>query len=326
MIRARILGTGKAVPSRVVTNDDLARIVDTSDQWIVERTGIRERRILEEGRTTSDLATEAATNALAAAGIAAGELDAIIVSTVTPDSPLPACAVHVQRKLGATCPAFDIAAACAGFLYGLGIAEGFIATAAYRRVLVIGVEVLSRWMLDWSDRNTCVLFGDGAGAVVLGPADGDRGILSVHLFSDGSQAGVLHVPAGGVELPTSQATVEARQHFVKMNGKGVFAHAVRNMSRAAQVALEANQLSADDIDWFVAHQANLRIVEGVAEKLRLPLARFYLNLQRYGNTSSASIPIALDEAVRDGSIKRGQLLLMGALGAGLSWGSAIVRW
>ena len=327
-MRTRISGTGKAVPSKVLTNADIEKLVDTSDQWIVERTGIRERRILEEGRTTSDLAAEAGRNALEAAGITASQLDAIIVATISPDSPLPACAVSVQHKLGATCPSFDMAAACAGFLYGMTVADGLIRTGAFKNVLLIGVEILSRWV-DWTDRNTCVLFGDGAGAAILSAGtDGDenRGILSTHLFADGAQAGMLNIPAGGISHPATLETVAARQHFVKMNGKGVFVHAVRNISRASMTALEHNHFTPDDVDWVIAHQANLRILEAVAEKCKLPLAKFYLNIHKYGNTSSASVPIALDEAVREGKIKEGQLLLFSALGAGFSWGSALVRW
>jgi 3-oxoacyl-[acyl-carrier-protein] synthase-3 len=329
MRRTRILGTGKAVPSKVVTNADLEKVVDTSDQWIVERSGIRERRFLEEGRTTSDLAAEAARAALAAAEVEPAELDAIIVCTITPDLPLPACAVAVQQKIGARCAAFDLAAACAGFVYGLAVADGLCATGRYRRVLVIGVEILSR-VMDMQDRNTCVLFGDGAGAVVVGPSDPvnetDRGILSTHLYADGAQQPLLNIPAGGVSCPTTPETLAARQQYIKMQGRAVFAHAVKNISRASQVALEANGVTIDQIDWVIAHQANLRILEGVADKTKVPIAKFYLNIHKYGNTSSASIPIALDEAVRDGSVKPGQLLLFSALGAGFSWGSALVRW
>lgn len=325
-MRTKILGTGKGVPGKVLANTDLERLVDTSDQWIRERTGIVERRILEEGRTSSDLAAEAGRAALDAAGISPAQLDAIIVATVTPDSPLPACAVSVQRKLGAACPAFDLAAACAGFIYGLSIGDALVRAGSFRHVLVVGVEVLSR-VLDWDDRNTCVLFGDGAGAAVLGPSDDDaRGVLSTHLYADGGHAELLHIPAGGVTLPASAATVEARQHFVQMNGRGVFAHAVRNIARAMQVALDANGLTVDDVDVVVAHQANLRILEAVADKLGLPMSRFFLNIERYGNTSSASIPIALDEAVRADRVRSGDRVLLGALGAGFSWGSALLRW
>ncbi len=321
---SRILGTGKGIPGQVLTNFDLEKRVDTSDTWIVERTGIRERRILEEGRTTSDLAAEAGRAALEAAGLPASRLDAIIVCTVTPDVPMPACAVTVQQKLGANCAAWDMAAACAGFIYGLSVGDALLRAGNFRHILLIGVEVLSR-AVDWSDRNTCILFGDGAGAVVLGASD-QPGILSTHLYADGAQAGLLSIPGGGVICPATAASVASRQHFIKMNGKGVFLHAVRNIARASLDALAHNRLTPDQIDWVVAHQANLRILEGVAEKTKLPLSKFYLNIHKYGNTSSASIPIALDEAVRDGSIKPGQRLLLAALGAGFSWGSALVQW
>jgi 3-oxoacyl-[acyl-carrier-protein] synthase-3 len=324
-MRARIAGTGMAVPGKVMTNDDLAKIVETSDEWVRARTGIRERRILEEGRSTSDLAAEAGRAACAAAEIDPAELDCIIVATISPDMPMPAVAVTVQQKIGARhCPAFDLSAACAGFLYGLGVADSFIKTGAYQRVLVIGVEILSR-VLDWSDRNTCVLFGDGAGAAVLVPSTDGRGILSTHLFADGAGMPLLNIPAGGSLEPPSAATVEGKRHYVKMQGKPVFTNAVKNIAQASRVALEHNRVGPDEIDWVVAHQANLRILEGVAERVGIPLERFYINIHKYGNTSSASIPIGLDEAMREGKVKPGQLVLMAALGAGLSWGSALVR-
>ena len=330
MLRSRILGTGKAVPAKTLTNLDLEKMVETSDQWIVDRSGIRERRILEDGRTTSDLAAEAGKAALESAEVRAADLDGIVVATITPDAPLPACAVMVQRKLGAVgCAAMDTAAACAGFIYGLAIGDAFVKSGSMKKVLVVGVEVLSR-VVDWTDRNTCVLFGDGAGAVVLGPeriSDGTgRGILSTHLYADGNQAELLNIPAGGITIPSSHASIDARQHYIRMAGKQVFAHAVKNISRSALVALEANGKKPEEVDLVVAHQANLRILEAVAEKTRLPLSKFFLNIHKYGNTSSASIPIALDEAVREGRVKANDLVLFGALGAGFSWGSALVRW
>ncbi len=326
MTRARIAGTGRATPPKILTNDDLSKLVETSDAWIRERTGIGERRILEEGRSTSDLAAEAGKRACETAEIDPRELDCIIVATISPDMPMPAVAVTVQQKLGALnqCPAFDISAACAGFIYGLSIADGFIRTGQYKRVLVIGVEILSR-VLDWSDRNTCVLFGDGAGAALLVPSTDERGIISTHLFADGAGVPFLNIPAGGSMEPASARTVEAKRHYVKMQGKPVFTHAVKNISRACQVALEANGKTAADVDIVVAHQANLRILESVAERVGLPIDKFYLNIHKYGNTSSASIPIALDEAAREGRVKPNDLILMSALGAGLSWGSALVR-
>ncbi|HEX9104320.1 MAG TPA: beta-ketoacyl-ACP synthase III [Polyangia bacterium] len=327
MLRARIAGTGRATPDKVLTNDDLAKMVATSDEWIRQMTGIGERRILEEGRTTSDLASLAGQRACETAEIDPKELDCIIVATISPDMPMPAVAVTVQQKLGITgqCPAFDISAACAGFIYGMSIADSFIKSRQFKRVLVIGVEILSR-VVDWTDRNTCVLFGDGAGAAVLVPHEGDdRGILSTHIFADGAGVPFLNIPGGGSAEPTSAKTVEAKRHFVKMQGKPVFTHAVKNISAAAEAALAANGKTAADVDMVVAHQANIRILQGVAERCGLPLDKFYLNIHKYGNTSSASIPIALDEAAREGKVKPGDLLLMAALGAGLSWGSALVR-
>jgi 3-oxoacyl-[acyl-carrier-protein] synthase-3 len=327
MLRARIAGTGRATPDKVLTNDDLAKMVATSDEWIRQMTGIGERRILEEGRSTSDLASLAGKRACETAEISPSELDCIIVATISPDMPMPAVAVTVQQKLGITgqCPAFDISAACAGFIYGMSIADSFIKSRQFKRVLVIGVEILSR-VVDWTDRNTCVLFGDGAGAAVLVPHEGDdRGILSTHIFADGAGMQFLNIPGGGSLEPTSAKSVEAKRHFVKMQGKPVFTHAVKNISSAAETALAANGKTPADVDLVVAHQANIRILQGVAERCGLPLDKFYLNIHKYGNTSSASIPIALDEAAREGKVKPGDLLLMAALGAGLSWGSALVR-
>lgn len=331
MIRTRILGTGRAVPSKVLTNADLEKMVDTSDEWITERTGIKERRVLEEGRVTSDLAAEAAKNALEAAGVSPSEVDCIVLATVTPDVPFPATAVYVQKKLGiGACAAFDLSAACAGFIYALGIADAFVKSRQFRRVVVIGVEILTR-IVDWKDRSTCVLFGDGAGAVVVGPEeqpDGaePRGILSTHMYADGAGAEHLLLPAGGTANPTSHETIDKNLHTVKMAGRQVFTNAVRNISASCFAALEANHKTVDDVDLVVAHQANMRILEGVSQRCNLPLEKFHLNIHKYGNTSSASIPIALDEAVREGKVKPGMLLLFTALGAGFSWGSALVRW
>jgi 3-oxoacyl-[acyl-carrier-protein] synthase III len=324
--RSRILGTGRYAPDRVLHNADLEKIVDTSDSWISERTGIRRRHIAAEGEVTSDMASAAGRAALEAAGISAAELDMIIVGTISGDSPLPACAVHVQRKLGAEgIPSFDISAACAGFVYGLTIADQFIATGAARHVLVIGVELLSR-VLNWHDRTTCVLFGDGAGAVVVGPATGDgRGVLSTRLFSDGSLANSLVIPGGGSAEPLTAESIARYRNKVHMVGQDIFKVAVKNLTSASVVALSAAGMTASDLDWVVAHQANLRIISQVAARLSFPLEKFVLNIEEYGNTSSASIPIALDEAVRDGRIKPGHKVLLCALGAGISWGASIVR-
>jgi 3-oxoacyl-[acyl-carrier-protein] synthase-3 len=311
-----------------MTNDDLAKMVDTSDSWIVERTGIRERHILEPGLAASDLATEAARNACRAAGVSPSSIDCIIVGTVTPDCPFPATATFVQKKLGAAAGgcAFDLSAACAGFLYGLSIGDAFVRRGQFKRVLVIGVEVLSR-IIDWTDRSTCVLFGDGAGAVLLVPDDNPgRGVLSTHLYADGALTDVLYQPAGGSRMPPSAATVAGKDHFVKMNGREVYKHAVRNMAAAARSALDANGLTPGDVTWVVSHQANIRIIEGVSERVGIPMERFYINVDRYGNTSSASVPTALDEALEMRKIKEGDLLLFSALGGGLTWASAAVRW
>ncbi len=326
-MRSRIVGTGRALPAQRLSNLDLEKMVDTSDAWITERTGIRERRILDKSLATSDLATEAGRNACRAAGVPVENVDCIVVGTVTPDNPFPATAVHVQRKLGARPggAAFDLSAACAGFLYGLAVADGFIGRGMFKNVLVIGVEVLSR-IVDWTDRNTCVLFGDGAGAVLLVPEPEERGILSTHLHADGQFADILHIPAGGTKEPISEQVIAEKRHLVKMNGREVYKHAVRNMVLASKAALEANRLGPADVDWVIAHQANLRILEGVAERVEIPMERFFLNIDRYGNTSSASLPIALDEAVEGGKVKAGQTVLMTALGGGLAWGSAVVRW
>ena len=328
MIGCRIIGTGRGVPARVVTNDDLSKTVDTSDSWIVERTGIRERHILEPALASSDLATEAARNACRAASVDPATVDCIIVGTVTPDCPFPSTATFVQRKLGAAAGgcAFDLSAACAGFIYGLSIGDAFIRRGQFKRVLVIGVEVLSR-IIDWTDRGTCVLFGDGAGAVLLAPDDAPgRGILSTHLYADGNFTDVLYQPAGGSREPPSAATVAEKRHFVKMNGREVYKQAVRNMAAASKAALDANGLTAADVNWVIAHQANIRIIEGVSERVGIGLDRFYINVDRYGNTSSASVPTALDEAIEMKKIKEGDLLVFSALGGGLAWASAAVRW
>ena len=334
--RSRILGTGHYTPAKVVENRDLERVVDTSDSWIVERTGIRRRHIAADDEVTSDLATAAGRRALEAAGLNVADLDMIIVGTISADSPMPACAVHVQQKLGAEeIPAFDISAACAGFLYGMTIADQFIATGAARCVLVVGVELLSR-LLNWDDRTTCVLFGDGAGAVVMVSSDFRRpgeqrpdgpppGILSTHLFTDGSLAPALSIPGGGSAEPLTPETLSRKRNKVHMVGQEVFKVAIRNLTSASALALKSSGLTSADLDWVVAHQANLRIINQVSDRLGFPLNKFVLNIEEYGNTSSASIPIALDEATRDGRIRPGQHVLLCALGAGISWGSALVR-
>jgi 3-oxoacyl-[acyl-carrier-protein] synthase-3 len=326
MPKSRILGTGHYVPERVVSNAELEKIVDTSDTWISERTGIRRRHIAAPHEVTSDMAAAAGRRALEAAGLNAADLDMIIVGTISGDSPMPACAVHVQQKIGADdIPAFDLSAACAGFVYGLTIADQFIANGTARCVLVIGVELLSR-LLDWQDRTTCVLFGDGAGAVVLGPASGDgRGILASRIFTDGSLASALNIPGGGSAEPLTPDGLARKRNKVHMVGQEIFRTAIKNLTSASTAVLKAAGLTSAELDWVVAHQANLRIITQVSDRLGFPLEKFVINIQEYGNTSSASIPIALDEAVRDGRIQEGQAVLMCALGAGISWGATIVR-
>ena len=326
MKRATILGTGSAVPAKGLTNFDLERLVDTTDEWITTRTGISERRIASEGEYTSTFATLAAERAMAMAGITAEELDLIIVATITPDFPFPATACLVQHNLKATrAAAFDISAACSGFLYGLSIVEKMIATGSASKVLLIGAEVLSR-ITDWTDRNTCCLFGDGAGAVVIGSGEGETGILSTHIHSDGSYWELLHQPGVGNRNPAVQQTLDNRLVFLQMQGNEVFKLAVRAMEEAAHEALQANGLGIDDLDLLIPHQANRRIIDAIGRRLGLSEDRVFVNLQRYGNTSAASIPIALDEANRTGRIKDGNLVLFDAFGGGLTWASALVRW
>ncbi len=326
ILGSRIAGTGSYAPARVLTNADLERLVDTSDQWITERTGIKERRIAADGECTSDMALRAARAALAAAQIQATELDMIVVGTISPDRQLPACAAYLQQKLGVTgMPAFDVSAACAGFLYALSIGDQFIRSGTHRHVLVVGVELLSR-VINWADRNTCVLFGDGAGAVVLAPATEDTGrVLSSRLHTDSTLTESLFIPAGGSREPLTITGLEERRNTVQMVGNDIFRVAVKNLSSASRAALEVAGLAPDDVDWVVPHQANLRIIAQVSARLGIPLERFVINIDRFGNTSSASIPLALDEAVRDGRARPGHTVLMCALGAGISWASALVR-
>jgi 3-oxoacyl-[acyl-carrier-protein] synthase-3 len=323
---ALITGWGMYAPSRILTNDELARMVDTSDEWIVSRTGIRERRIAADDETTTTLSVHAARDALAVAGLDAADLDLVIVGTCSPDYPLPATAVLVARELGATRAAgFDLQAACSGFLFALASGHGFIASGMYRSVLVIGVEVLSRF-LDWSDRNTCVLFGDGAGAVLLQASDRPGGLLGVELFSDGSGAEMIIVPGGGSASPASPATVANREHFIRMNGRDVYKYATRQLAESTLAAVRNAGLTIGDVDQFVFHQANLRIIESVARQLGIPTDRAYVNIEKYGNTSAASVPMALAEAVAAGHIKEGDRVLMVAFGAGYTAGAALVEW
>lgn len=326
MINTRITGTGAYAPKKVITNHDLEKLVDTSDEWILERTGIKERRIAEKDQTTSDLAYEASRKALKAAGLGANELDLILVATMTPDMVLPSTACVLQEKLGAKkAAAFDISAACSGFIYGLSVADAFIKAGVHRNILLVGAEILSRF-IDWEDRGTCILFGDGAGAVVLQRHTGKKGLLSIHLHSDGSLGNLLHVPAGGASHPASHDTINKRMHFLRMKGNEIFKVAVRALESVVQETLEHNRIKPEEIDFLIPHQANLRIIQAMAQRLRMPMEKVVLTLPKYGNTSAASIPMALDEAVRDGRIKENHLLLFEAFGGGLTWASALARW
>jgi 3-oxoacyl-[acyl-carrier-protein] synthase-3 len=323
-----ILGTGSYAPERVLTNSELSHMVDTSDEWIFTRTGIRERRIAAPDQAASDLAAPAAQRALADAGLTAADIDLLIVATVTPDMPMPACACFLQQKLGipSHSACFDLNAACSGFLYALDTACAMLTSGRYHRALVVGVEKLSN-VIDWQDRTTCVLFGDGAGAVVVGLSDEpNRGLLGTSLGSDGASAELLCIPRGGSRAPATCESIAARDHCIRMKGKEVFKLAVRGMDEAARDILEQHHLRADQISLVIPHQANLRIIEAISEYLELPMDRFFVNVERYGNTSAASIPLALDEARRTGRIKTGDLVLLVAFGAGLTYGSALIRW
>jgi 3-oxoacyl-[acyl-carrier-protein] synthase-3 len=325
-IAVGVLGVGKYVPDRVLTNQDLERMVDTSDEWIVTRTGIRERRIADPSQATSDLAYEAAVQALKAAGLTGEQIDLILVATVTPDTFFPSTACLLQDRLGARkAAAFDLSAACTGFIYGLSVATGFIKTGMYERVLVVGAECVSR-ITDYTDRNTCVLFGDGAGAVVLGEVPEGRGFRSFELGADGSGANLLQLRGGGSRLPPSERSVAERAHYLEMNGREVFKFAVRVMGAASEEALAKAGLGKEDIDLLIPHQANIRIIQSALERLNLPEDKCVVNLDRYGNVSSASIPIALAEAVEEGRVHEGDRLLLVGFGGGLTWGASVLIW
>ncbi len=322
-----LLGTGSYAPERVMTNQDLAELVDTSDEWIITRTGIRERRVAAEGEMTSDLAAAAARAALADAGIGIEQIDLIIVATVTPDMPMPSTACIVQAKLGArpNTACFDVQAACSGFIYALDTAWAMLQSGRYRHAIVIGAEKFSS-VLDWSDRSTCVLFGDAAGAVVIGAQrpGSTASITGARLYSEGGNTDLLCIPGGGSNYPTPGAGDPPRH--VQMRGREVFKFAVREMEDAARDILEQHGIAADEVSCVIPHQANLRIIDAIAQYLEIPVDRFFVNLDRYGNTSAASIPLALDEARRTGRIRPGDLTLLVAFGAGLTYGSALVRW
>lgn len=325
-MRACIAGWGTAVPDQRLTNADLERLVDTTDEWIVERTGIRERRIAAPGETTASLAIEAGTAALKQAGITPGDIDLLIVATATPEQPIPHTGAFVGEGLGLRCGSFDINAGCAGFVYELVAGAAMLAAGGLGHVLVIGAETLSR-IVDPTDRGTCIIFGDAAAALVLeGASDDAPGILGWDLGCDGSAAGLLEIQAGGSRLPSTAATIAAGQQFVKMQGQEVFRRAVRAVVESAGSALEHAGVTAADIAWFVPHQANVRIIEAAANRLRIPLERTVVNLDRYGNTSAASIPLAMAEAADDGRFADGDLVLLSGFGAGMTWGSVVLRW
>jgi 3-oxoacyl-[acyl-carrier-protein] synthase-3 len=323
---SRIVGTGSYLPKQVLTNRDLEKIVETNDEWIVSRTGIRERRVAAPEEATSDLAAEAALRALDMAGLKARDLDLIVVATLTPDSQLPATACHVQHRLGAKkAAAFDVGAACTGYIYGLAVVDSLIRTRSAKRVLLIGAEVLSR-VMNWEDRGTCILFGDGAGASIHVAHEGRPGVLSTHLYADGACADLLNIPGMGSRIPATVAAVERKLHTVHMKGNETFKLAVKGMAQAAVAALKENHVSAGEIGLLIPHQANIRIIEATAQRLGIPMARVFVNIDRYGNTSGATVPIALDEAVREGRVTTGDLVLLDAFGAGFTWGSALLRW
>jgi 3-oxoacyl-[acyl-carrier-protein] synthase-3 len=322
-VYSRIVGTGSYLPEKVLTNADLEKMVDTTDEWIVSRSGIRERHVAAEGETTCDLAFHAATRALEAAGMKGEEIELVVLGTTTPDIIFPSTACLLQHRLGANgCPAFDVNAACSGFVYALSIADQFIRSGMVKNALVVGAETLTR-MIDWTDRATCVLFGDGAGAVVL-KADSEPGVISTHLHADGGKKELLYNPKGvSVGFDTSLPNAGVK---VLMAGSDVFKYAVKALDSVVDETLKANKLDKHDLDWLIPHQANLRIIEATAKRLDMPMERVIITVDRHGNTSAGSVPLALDEAVRSGKVQRGQLLLLEAFGGGFTWGSALIRY
>ncbi len=320
-----IVGTGSYVPDRILTNHDLETMIDTTDEWIVTRTGMKERRIARDGEYTSDMAAAAARHALAAAEVGVDAVDLIIVATITPDMPFPSTACIVQQAIGAShALCFDLVAACSGFLYAMETARGLVASGLYETALVIGAEKMSS-IVDWQDRATCVLFGDGAGAVVLQAKPGRRGILSCVADADGGLGDLLLVPGGGCRHPASHATVDARLHYLKMGGNTVFKHAVRCMCDAAAAAMAKAGVTIGQIDCIIPHQANMRIIQAIADRVGVPMDRFVINLDRVGNTTAATVPLALDEAVKSGKVRPGDLILFTVFGGGFTWGAAVLE-
>jgi 3-oxoacyl-[acyl-carrier-protein] synthase-3 len=326
-MRSQIVGTGAHAPRKVLTNAELEKLVDTSDEWITERTGIRERRVAAPDEVTSDLAMIAAERALEMAGIAARDIELIIMGTVTPDMPWPATAAVLQGRMGnKKAFAFDLSAACAGSLYALSIADHYVAAGSVKNALVLGAETLSR-IINWKDRNTCILFGDGAGAMVLRASDDPkRGVQSIHLHADGSQWGILNQPGPGSRRPLSHELIDQGGQYLYMAGREVYKFAVRALEDVCREALAANHLTAGDVNWVIAHQANKRILDATLSRLEIPASKCWMNLEKYGNTSAASLPTTLDEANRAGWFKPGDTILMMSIGAGMAWGAGIVRW
>ncbi|HHS51071.1 MAG TPA: ketoacyl-ACP synthase III [candidate division Zixibacteria bacterium] len=324
-MRSKILATGSNLPAKILTNADLEKLVETSDEWIVSRSGIRERRIVESADTASSLSLPAAKTALSRANLNPGDLDAIIVATITPDMAFPSTACLMQNMLGCRqIPCFDISAGCTGFVYAMKIADAMITTGQYRNILVVGVELLTK-ITDWTDRSTCVLFGDGAGAAILAPTDDDTGLLGSYWSADGSFAPLLEMPAGGSRMPASEKTVKENLHTVKMLGNETFKAAVRAMEEASLEGIKSAGLEKADIDWLIPHQANIRIIEFTAKRLGISMDKVIITLEKYGNTSAASVPIALDEAMTSGKIKSGDNVLLVAFGAGFTWGSIVFK-
>ncbi|TLD42167.1 MAG: 3-oxoacyl-[acyl-carrier-protein] synthase, KASIII [Candidatus Jettenia ecosi] len=324
--RASITGIGSYLPGKILTNYDLEKLVETSNDWIIQRTGIKERHIVENGVITSDLAAQASIYAMEDAGVAPQDLDMIITSTITPDHIFPSTSCYIQQKLGATrAGAFDILAACAGFIYALAVGESFVNSGAIKTALVVGAECLSK-ITDYTDRSTCVLFGDGAGAVIIQKNPAKHEILSTRLAADGSQADVLIMPGGGAKNPASLESIQQRAHYIQFRGKEVFKLAINNITNLILETADENGLKLADIDLIIPHQSNLRIIEATMEKLGLPMEKAFVNIDKYGNTSSASIPIAINEARKEGRLKKGDVVMLVAFGGGLTWGSSIIRW
>ena len=323
---AGIIATGSYVPEKILNNEYFEKTVDTNNEWIISRTGIEERRVVDKDTATSDLATKAALNAMEKSGVAPEDIDLIIVATATPDMAFPSTACIVQMNIGAVnAAAFDIEAACSGFMYGMTIADSFVRTGMYKKVLVIGAETLSK-IIDYTDRNTCVLFGDGAGAVIISEVEGDYGILASHLGANGSAGHLLTLPAGGSRMPASEQTLKDKLHYVKMDGSEVFKFAIKIMGEAAETALEKCNLKKEDIDYLIPHQANTRIIEAAVRRLKISPDKVFVNVNKYGNMSAASIAVALDEANEQNLLKDGSIVVLVGFGGGLTWGSCVLRW